>query len=523
MQYLVILCTCLQVDSCSLLICNIMSTNIASPASDHHSSMFTTGRDYRHEGDLTLLSGQPQCQQLPLASCCRNQVQATSGHVNFAVETVKFSGSHKMLELQLPQQRGGTKRHYSFSADDKHTGPKQRRYSDRFGAGSAACNFRKRGGRGGRHHPGDRGEKIVLPTRFLLGGSITDPLNLNSLCDEAVNRSMNENTPVSSPLPVPVHKLEVPVRMPTNVADPLNLNAVDITEEQPASASPWSLFKKRRKRKRKHQPVKEQEKLAQIDEAQPVKPLHVETDSKVEERTSRQSRDLAESVTDPKSKRVIDHIVSPVIPQMSPKWKRRRTVSESRPDTGNEFRLEDLNKHTPERTTPVKQKKRNISQSQMNIKPARRLARSQKFCFGNFSRLVVNRNAMGYYEDPRLSCFSPAMFEGRSVLDIGCNVGHIALTIARDFNPDFVLGVDIDNHLITAAKKNLQHFVSSTISHHDGFPVAFKACLGPLAAPPLYVTSVTAPDKNMAGFPHNIQFLQVFRTSFWFLHSCSVH
>lgn len=45
-----------------------------------------------------------------------------------------------------------------------------------------------------------RKELIVPPTKFLLGGNISDPLNLNSLQDEALNASMNAATPKSSPI-----------------------------------------------------------------------------------------------------------------------------------------------------------------------------------------------------------------------------------------------------------------------------------------------------------------------------------
>ena len=43
-------------------------------------------------------------------------------------------------------------------------------------------------------------------SKFLLGGNIRDPLNLNSLSDERVSRAFNAVTPESSPMPTPKHR-----------------------------------------------------------------------------------------------------------------------------------------------------------------------------------------------------------------------------------------------------------------------------------------------------------------------------
>ena len=42
--------------------------------------------------------------------------------------------------------------------------------------------------------------------KFLLGGNIRDPLNLNSLSDERISRALNAVTPESSPMPTPKHR-----------------------------------------------------------------------------------------------------------------------------------------------------------------------------------------------------------------------------------------------------------------------------------------------------------------------------
>lgn len=94
---------------------------------------------------------------------------------------------------------------------------------------------------------------IIPPTKFLLGGNICDPLNLNSMQDEEINRVMNAVTPKSSPLPTPKHKKEIiEVIIPPNICDPLNLtNCNDNEEYEKQLISPTKRNSKRRNRKRK--------------------------------------------------------------------------------------------------------------------------------------------------------------------------------------------------------------------------------------------------------------------------------
>ena len=100
------------------------------------------------------------------------------------------------------------------------------------------------GGRGRGGGPGGGtvgGSKNVLPSKFLLGGNINDPLNLNSLNDERIARVVNAVTPESSPLPTPKHRKEeykIEVLIPPNISDPLNLNAEDDSDYEAKLISP---------------------------------------------------------------------------------------------------------------------------------------------------------------------------------------------------------------------------------------------------------------------------------------------
>ncbi|EAA00336.4 AGAP012087-PA, partial [Anopheles gambiae str. PEST] len=95
-----------------------------------------------------------------------------------------------------------------------------------------------------------RKECIVPPTKFLLGGNISDPLNLNSL----QNESENAVTPKSSPIPTPPHyKAKIEVIIPPNINDPLHLlDPVDSVEYEMQLCSPMKRKQRpRNKRKRK--------------------------------------------------------------------------------------------------------------------------------------------------------------------------------------------------------------------------------------------------------------------------------
>ncbi|XP_053203170.1 7SK snRNA methylphosphate capping enzyme-like [Panonychus citri] len=87
-------------------------------------------------------------------------------------------------------------------------------------------------------------------------------------------------------------------------------------------------------------------------------------------------------------------------------------------------------------------------------------AKDGNFQYGNYNRYYGYRN-QNVTIDPRISCFESCWFKDQHVLDIGCNVGHVTLTIARDFNPCKIIGIDIDENLIEAAKRNIKNYVKS--------------------------------------------------------------
>lgn len=47
------------------------------------------------------------------------------------------------------------------------------------------------------------------------------------------------------------------------------------------------------------------------------------------------------------------------------------------------------------------------------------------------------------------------LFYGKRILDIGCNVGDLTIQLAKNFQPEYLLGIDIDSVCIQKARKNL--------------------------------------------------------------------
>ncbi|KAF3840862.1 hypothetical protein F7725_006724 [Dissostichus mawsoni] len=141
----------------------------------------------------TVKTGSPQASStsaLQLSECTGGysnisvMVEGTAATPDFAaacpVSDTEASTKHTIEQLssfQQPQQTKLTKRRNTATSSFKHptSGKRRRRANSE--------------------------SDSVLPTNFLLGGNIFDPLNLNSLLDEEVNRALNAETPKSSPLP----------------------------------------------------------------------------------------------------------------------------------------------------------------------------------------------------------------------------------------------------------------------------------------------------------------------------------
>lgn len=169
-----------------------------------------------------------------------------------------------------------------------------------------------------------------------------------------------------------------------------------------------------------------------------------------------------------------------------------------------------------------------------------------KFQYGNYDRYVGYRN-LNEFMDVRLQVFQQYqdIFKGKDVLDIGCNVGHMAIAIGRNFAPKSILGIDIDKDLISRARKNLAMYVripnnkvapnqqqtisskkgsnkktkkdrhqqfqngSLNVENHQLFPISFPICLGEIKSnspksDPFPSPHPAQPQQNP--FPKNVFF-----------------
>lgn len=185
-------------------------------------------------------------------------------------------------------------------------------------------------------HNRPRKETFIPPTKFLLGGNISDPLNLNSLQDEDINRAMNAVTPQSSPLPTPPrHKAKIDVIIPPNIRDPLNLMEPLDNEEYEKRLEMQQRKRKRPKLRRRTTEsiatplvVQDSKKVEDVKEPGP----EVST-CKARKRSCSESENIGQKGKEVKKLRrmdSLDKIVSPVVPQPGA-WMRARVPSRSVP------------------------------------------------------------------------------------------------------------------------------------------------------------------------------------------------
>ncbi|XP_052759676.1 7SK snRNA methylphosphate capping enzyme-like [Mya arenaria] len=344
-----------------------------------------------------------------------------------------------------------------------------------------------------------------LPSKFLNGGNIDDPLNLNGLEHTELGRELNAVTPQSSPLPAP-RRHSVSVRIPVNYTDPLHLNESDESYDSMS-----------RKRSRSRHKKKDDESIFsppkyELKDKKLMEALKIEIDSENINDDSLES-ETAKPKEFQRPKQVVDKIVSPVIPQFSPKSKkRRRTNSGSKVDCSGTARSQ-ISTSSSTSLSHCKQDKRTPPKPKFN-KPRPPVYKSEgnkstdgkkhpKFIYGNYNRYYGYRNP-AMEEDKRLKILKQEWFENKSVLDIGCNVGQLTLSLALNYQPKKITGIDIDANLINAARKNIRYYMSSNLEEAAKFPISNILSYGPIVAPPV---SQETSSKALV-FPQNVLFKQ---------------
>lgn len=361
----------------------------------------------------------------------------------------------------------------------------------------------------------------VLPSHFLLGGNIFDPLNLNSL--PLQDGLTNQDTPQNSPLP-PRGGDPVEILVPRDITDPLNLKG----------APPR---KKRHRHRHSHSTASitvESTANTSANITADFSPLSCELNTAL---TCRE--DLA-----PPPQRRHTH---------PPLHRRRRSASSC--VTAATPKPQPIRFQTPQKGG-AKEDSSAERVSRRRSRPKRR----GRYEFGNCCKFYGFAGCYGDGvgrvggADPRMKLLEAVWFKGKRALDIGCGAGHMTLFVARTFGPAHILGLELDPHLVHAANQNIQHFLSHDLVREErarrqknkdqtqdqtqnqtqtqtqdqiqacdpvlselsgvlvslSFPQSFRTSRGPLCAPLILMdrTVDQAEDSAARCFPHNITFLQ---------------
>lgn len=354
---------------------------------------------------------------------------------------------------------------------------------------------------GKRRRRANSESESVLPTNFLLGGNIFDPLNLNSLLDEEVNRALNAETPKSSPLPSKSRD-PVEILIPRDITDPLNLNGCTRGDAGIVLTPFKSGGGRRRHRNRHHGGIAARGGMLRgrdcavggtggVDGVEAAgEGLTMELNQSEGCLVPESECTLASSginlQNSPASVVIIkevketnlpskqeeheekDRAQTPVKHTSHRQHKRKRSSSRSENaggpcwDKNQTTGLESAQPHPSGRgqqRNSYKPYSRNSNQQKPNQPHQHQQKHKKKFQYGNYNQYYGYRNP-GAIEDIRIRVFKQEWFQGKEVLDIGCNVGHMTLTIAKHWRPTRILGLDIDSTLIHAAKQNIRHYLS---------------------------------------------------------------
>ncbi|XP_069031579.1 7SK snRNA methylphosphate capping enzyme-like isoform X2 [Embiotoca jacksoni] len=426
----------------------------------------------------------------------------------------------------------------------------------------------------------DSQSEPVLPSHFLLGGNIFDPLNLNSLLDEETNRATNQETPKCSPLPL---RGEDPVEIlvPRDITDPLNLKGGRGEGEGGGGVLLSPLKTRKRHRNRHHGgggggeggiPARLFPPTAGVTVplntrggSVPVSPLPCELNTAI---TCRD--DVAPPPILPRR-----HTHPPPGSTHKPatqgdgRHRRRRRTTSTRSTEGTTYTVTKATTAQPTKfQTPLVggAKAGRCGGPQTGSARPPQKKDKHRYQYGNHSRyygyhgFYGNRweGQVGAEEDPRLRLLEADWFRDKTVLDVGCGAGHMTLAVARRFNPAHILGVELDERLVHAAKQNIRHFLSHDLVVEDrgrrgrggstappgllqeqreegggreeeqvkkvkreeeevmqefqqalsllSFPVSFRVSRGPLSAPGLLPPFSSSSSSSR--FPNNVTFIQ---------------
>lgn len=383
------------------------------------------------------------------------------------------------------------------SSKQTHNGTKSQQQKVNKRRNTMSAGF-KHPGYGKRRRRANSESESVLPTNFLLGGNIFDPLNLNSLLDEEVNKALNAETPKSSPLPAK-NRDPVEILIPRDITDPLNLNCLSTGDS--LLVSPLKSGGGRRRHRNKHHGANtgrgstEGIGLMESNGCTAVKDdgttlvsmtnLHLEgtiEDQTLSDSTLESSNKSSLTINDNEVKeKTIDGsnaslTANPTNPPSSRQRKRRRAGSRTENSSSSSSEVKRSGRYSqPNESQGVNSRSGVFDRQQQHLNQWRPQYSNnnqnpqqpkKKFQYGNYNKYYGYRNP-GMSEDPRIRVMNPDWFRGKDVLDLGCNTGHLTLFIAKNWQPASIVGLDIDGSLIHAARQNIRHYLSEVQVQHS--------------------------------------------------------
>ena len=242
----------------------------------------------------------------------------------------------------------------------------------------------------------------------------------------------------------------------------------------------------------------------------------VQREKEYQENLKKECLDLGKSLPKEPAPRTDDSLISPVLRQSK---KRHRSVSEC-PSEGASSSEETVGSKSTKLSNPNHSfspdiagrhkirrsiyscRNKQWAVSNNNLEPAPvKFSKNPVFKYGNYCRYYGYRTP-DLEPDYRLHFFRKLWFEGKDVLDIGCNAGHVTIAIAQFFHPQKVVGMDIDHKLIRMARQNIRtHQTQANLREIKKYPISVTK-YGPIESLP----ALTNPSNY---FPKNIMFIQV--------------
>ncbi|XP_063933698.1 uncharacterized protein LOC135145505 isoform X2 [Zophobas morio] len=127
--------------------------------------------------------------------------------------------------------------------------------------------------------------------------------------------------------------------------------------------------------------------------------------------------------------------------------------------------------------------------------------KNEQYRYGNYAGYYGYRLTKEGTLGDRLKIINPNLFEGKKILDVGCNTGLVAIYIAQNLYPKSVCGVDLDQILIKKAWGNLRwqsssYYYQKETDSYIQFPISFLINLGTIPI-----------DSDEEDFPGNVKFI----------------